>query len=425
MLVVLDSPQCIQSFSLTLSAVRNMNPSSSTTFIVASVLLQLLAPSTASRVTATSQYDAFRAVHRTADDTSSKVTYAQRFALFEARSAEVAAHNAQSLSWTIAVNQFADFTQNEKQAMLGYKRVGGRWASSTEPSFLQTSPAEGEMPSNGINISNLAKVVDLREKTTTFVHDQGACGSCWAHAVAGALEVGAELKGWGAIKVATQQIVDCTLNPRHCGGSGGCHGATAEMALELVRSGGIMALDKYTSAAGGKCGQAGPSALKISSFVRLPENSASHLMKALSDIGPVAVSIAADKLFSYNKGVFSGCQPDTIVNHAVLALGYGKDAKLGDFFLIRNSWGANWGEEGHFRVKRFNDDNAYCGDDVKPTDGVYCEKNAPASVKVCGMCGITSDSAYPVIPQKTNLRAVETHDAVDQVVAKDDLLPVM
>jgi len=404
-----------------------MNPFSLTTFMVASVLLQLLAPSMANRVTAYSQYDAFRAVHRTADDSSSKVTYAERFALFKARSAEVAAHNAQSLSWTVAVNRFADFTQNEKQAMLGYKRVGGRWASSSEGhSFLQTSPSEVDMPSNGINVSNLAKVVDWREKTTSFIHNQGSCGSCWAHAAAGALEVGAELKGWGAIKVATQEIVDCTANPRHCGGSGGCHGATAEMALELVRSRGISALDKYTSADGGKCGQAGPSALKISSFVRLPENSATHLMKALSESGPVVVSIAADKLFSYNGGVFSGCQPDTIVNHAVLALGYGNDEKSGkDFFTIRNSWGKTWGEEGHFRVERFNDDNAYCGTDVKPTDGVYCEKNAPASVKVCGMCGITSDSAYPVIPQKTNLRAVETHDAGDQVVSKDDLLPVM
>lgn len=369
--------------------------------ILAVVLVQLLGIYESSRSTTSLEYEKFRLVHRK-DAEQGSVSFAERQALFEARSAEVAAHNAQDKSWTMIVNKFADFTDGERRAMLGYKRVGGRWSRSPgEASLLQTDSSEiGE-----IDISSLAKTVDWTTKMnfSNFVHNQGACGSCWAHAAVGALEAHAELSTGLQTKLATQEIIDCTANPRHCGGTGGCHGATAELAFEQARQRGIAQLDSYTGVSG-KCPQSAPSALKVKSFVRLPENKESYLLHALANSGPVVMSVDAENLFMYNSGVFSGCQPDTVVNHAVLGVGYGKDKKSQkDYWLIKNSWGEGWGEKGYLRVQRFNDDNAYCGTDTKPQEGVYCDEH-PASIRVCGMCGATSDSVYPVIPPKTALR---------------------
>lgn len=388
---------------------------------VAAVIWQLLGRSNAGRAGVTA-YDDFREVHRSGE-AEGKVSYSERTALFKARHAEVQAHNAHGKSWTMTINRFSDYTQGELKAYLGYKRAGrSRWGqpSAEASSFVQTSPADAGWGS--INVSALAKVVDWRSKMggASFVHDQGSCGSCWAHAAVGAIEAHAKISAGLDAKLATQQIIDCTANPRHCGGTGGCQGATAEEAFEQARKG-IDQLDQYTGTSG-KCGQAGPSALRIQSFVRLPENKASYLMRALAEKGPVVLSIAAEQLFSYHGGVFSACQPDTVVNHAVLGVGYGNDEKSGkDYFTIRNSWGEGWGEKGYFRNERFNEDNKYCGTDNNPKEGVYCD-DAPATIKVCGMCGITSDSAYPVIAPRTHLRQVETHS--DQLANVEELVPV-
>jgi len=298
----------------------------------------------------------------------------------------------------MAINRYSDYTDAELRAMLGYKRVGGRWSggqssAAGSSSFIQEHEYELETD------EKLASEVDWRQdlqKTSTWVRNQGACGSCWAVAATGALEMHAE-KMLGSVKrLSHQQLVDCVPNPRHCGGTGGCKGATGELAFEFGRRHGISADENYQSK-DGKCNTKAPLALKVSRFVRLPENKASYLKHALGTKGPVVVSVDGGKWFSYGGGVFSGCQKDTVVNHAVLAVGYGRDqSSEKSYWTIRNSWGGDWGENGFMRVERHMNDNDYCGVDNKPQEGVFCE-GAPASVPVCGMCGITSDSSYPSV----------------------------
>lgn len=353
---------------------------------------------------ALSAYDEFRLIHRSSENSQDNVGYAARWALFKERKAEVRAHNAGKHSWKKALNRFSDFTHNEMQSMMGYKRVGGRWASESSgtSSFLQTDNDEDDI----VDVSSLARTVDWTSKmnVSNFVHDQGACGSCWAHAAVAALEAHAELTHGSTSLLAVQEIIDCTANPQHCGGTGGCHGATVELAFEHVQKYGILPQNAYKK---GCPTEFQPNALNIQGFVRLPENKASHLLRALNQ-GVVGVSVDASNLHSYGSGVFSGCQPDTIVNHAVLGVGYGVDSRSGKkYWHIKNSWSDTWGENGYFRIERHDDDDAYCGIDTKPEAGVYCEKH-PASVPVCGMCGITSDSAYPVmLPHRTNLRQAD------------------
>jgi len=371
-------------------------------FIIAASIAYCARLSLGARVVTTTSYDSFRKVHRQgeeakADLRGSAVSYAERKAIFQARKKEVDAHNAQKRSWTLTLNRFADWTPAELQSTHG--RIGGRWAAPDAggSSFLQADDDSSEVGS--IDTSALARSVDWRTKmnASNFVHDQGACGSCWAHGAVAAVEAWAELHHGIKGQLSTQQVIDCSTNPMHCGGTGGCEGSTAELAMEYIRNNGIVDKDAYNGchsaqAAGG---------LKIDNFVRLPTNKASHLLNALATEGPVALSIDAGKLHLLSQGVFSGCQADAIVNHAVLGVGYGHDAKEGkNYWLLKNSWGDKWAEQGYFRVERDNNDDGWnCGIDRKPQDGVFCD-NHPDTVPVCGMCGITSDSAYPVFDSK-------------------------
>jgi cathepsin L len=184
----------------------------------------------------------------------------------------------------MTLNHFADYTPDELKVMLGYKRVGPRWEQAGASSFVEQSSSGLEK----IDVSALAKEVDWTRKMnfSNIVHDQGACGSCWAHAAVSALEAHAELATGLDSALSTQEIIDCSPNPRHCGGSGGCHGATAEIAFELARNRGVSLNSKYKGSKG-TCGEADPAALKVRSFVRLPENKATHLMNALANHGTI------------------------------------------------------------------------------------------------------------------------------------------
>merc|ERR1740130_898016 len=91
----------------------------------------------------------------------------------------------------------------------------------------------------------------------------------------------------------------------------------------------------------------------------LPKNEYAPLMQALLERGPVAVSVAADAWFSYESGIFDGCGKDAVIDHAVVAMGFG-EADNHKYWVIQNSWGANWGEQGHIRLQR-HDTEEYCG----------------------------------------------------------------
>ena len=64
--------------------------------------------------------------------------------------------------------------------------------------------------------------------------------------------------------------------------------------------------------------------------------------------------------------------------------------------LVRNSWSAGWGEKGYIRIARYGDtpQGEPCGEDKTPGDGDGCS-GGPSTIKVCGQCGILSDSSYP------------------------------
>ena len=84
-------------------------------------------------------------------------------------------------------------------------------------------------------ISKLPKSVDWREKgIASPVKDQGHCGSCWAFASTAVIESHFALQTGKLFDLSPQQITSCAPNIRHCGGTGNCEGATAEIAFDYV-----------------------------------------------------------------------------------------------------------------------------------------------------------------------------------------------
>jgi len=116
---------------------------------------------------------------------------------------------------------------------------------------------------------------------------------------------------------------------------------------------------------------------------------------AVATAGPVAVSVDASAWHKYESGVFNGCDynANVDVNHAVILVGYGTDEANGDFWLIRNSWGTGYGENGYIRLAR--EGEVQCGTDSTPLDGSACAyQDFPT--KVCGQCAVLFDSSYPL-----------------------------
>merc|ERR1711944_364802 len=108
------------------------------------------------------------------------------------------------------------------------------------------------------------------------------------------------------------------------------------------------------------------------------------------------ISVDASVWHSYEGGIFDGCsyEENIEINHGVQLVGYGTDAEHGDYWIVRNSWGPEWGEEGFIRLKRETEVN--CGTDSTPMMGTACEGDGNAVQKICGMCGVLFDTTYPI-----------------------------
>lgn len=305
-------------------------------------------------------------------------------AMFHHNLAKIASHNARNdQSFYMKVNQFADLSESDVVSRYtGYNKKmakAHRFGAAKPEQFKYDGKA-------------LPTAVDWRTKNAvTPVKDQGSCGSCWAFSATASIESQLILQASKTLILSPQDVVSCTPNPQHCGGTGGCAGATPELAFAWAKAG--IALDStvpYT-AKDGTCKNV-TRAATVNSFVQLGENNATDLLAAVATIGPISVSVDASSWSFYGSGIFNGCNsanPD--INHAVQLVGYGTENGQ-DYWLVRNSWGASWGEKGYIRLYRGAKET--CGTDTHPQDGSGCD-GGPATVKVCGTCGIWYDNSVP------------------------------
>lgn len=186
------------------------------------------------------------------------------------------------------------------------------------------------------------------------VKDQGACGSCWSFATVGALEAITAARNQSTL-LSEQNLVDCSGQY----GNEGCNGGLMDAALRYVRDFGIMSSRDYRyTAKRGTCQfDKTKSVLQVRGSVVLPRGSESLLRLALALTGPIPIAIDAGprSFHSYKSGVYddSACKNRARdLNHAVLLVGYGTTKSGGDYWIVKNSWGTKWGDNGYMKIAR-------------------------------------------------------------------------
>merc|ERR1712112_713061 len=274
----------------------------------------------------------------------------RRATIFANNLKKIEEHNKSGASWKMGVNEFSDLTSEEFEALYtgGYKRLP--MPSGNVPAARQSKKAH-ELPAE----------VDWRN-VTTDVKNQGQCGSCWAFCTTEMIESYYALETGNLLDLSAQQVTSCTPNPVTCGGTGGCMGSIAQLGFTYIQLFGHQKEEDYPYTSGttmdtGACGydyDANTPAVGIRGYNMLPSNDQEAVMTHLAEVGPLAVAVYASSWGSYSGGVFTGCSFDANIalNHAVQLVGYGTDESLGDYWLVRNSWGSSWGEGGYIRLQR-------------------------------------------------------------------------
>ncbi|CAK9176581.1 unnamed protein product [Ilex paraguariensis] len=279
-----------------------------------------------------------------------------RFKIFKENVKRVESFNrAANKPYKLGVNQFTDLTNEEFKA---HNRLMRRVCSTEAISFKYE------------NVTAVPTTMDWRKKgAVTQIKDQGQCGCCWAFSAVAAVEGITKLKTGKLISLSEQELVDCDTSEDQ-----GCEGGLMDNAFTFIQNNhGLTTEANYPyEGTDGTCigTKEANHAAKITGYEDVPANSESALLKAVAN-QPVSVAIdAGESDFQfYSSGIFTG-ECGTELDHGVTAVGYGTSDDGTKYWLVKNSWGTSWGEEGYIRMQR----------DVDAKEG---------------LCGIAMQASYP------------------------------
>merc|ERR1712093_409932 len=257
--------------------------------------------------------------------------------------------NAKNLSYTLGVNQFADLTTDEFEAQYtGLKKPDNVWGDL--PYLGQHKYSGAAIPSS----------VDWSQKgAVTPIKNQGQCGSCWSFSTTGSLEGAWEIATGNLVSFSEQQFVDCDKVDE------GCNGGLMDNAFKYAEKNALCTEESYSYK--GRKGTCEASSCTVglpkggvTGYKDVATDSAQALMEAVTK-NPVSIAIEADKsaFQLYKTGVLSGTC-GTKLDHGVLAVGYGTDGG-NDYWKVKNSWAATWGDHGYVRLLRGKGGAGECG----------------------------------------------------------------
>ena len=258
--------------------------------------------------------------------------YPARLGIYLTNSRLVQEHNAKG-TFKVALNKFAAMTPSEYKALLGFK-----------PEIKQNKAVK----SNFKNAGSL----DWRDKgAVNDVKDQGQCGSCWAFSTIAGAE-GANFLSSGKLESYSESnLVDCVDT------CFGCNGGLMTSAFDYViaKQGGKFNLESdypYKAVQQSCKFDASKGVGSVSKYLAIALGDEDDLAAKCAQYGPVCVAIDASQwsFQLYSGGIYDepSCSPYNL-DHGVCAVGYGSEGGQ-DYWIVRNSWGAAWGEAGYIRM---------------------------------------------------------------------------
>lgn len=245
------------------------------------------------------------------------------------------------------ITKFSDWTEEEFQAIMGLKNAGKPEIKGRFMKFTNRDVADS---------------IDWRKTgNVSDVKDQGSCGSCWAFSSTGALESAWSIQKGEMILLSEQQLVDCT-NVKW--GNLGCNGGWYYNSYDYLANGNTLETEDdypYTAVTGKTCNDTKKG--KVSDINYAVVDPGLELIKAALNVGPVNVAVAAGNnvFMDYTGGIITeadGCPTD--IDHAILAVGYGTENGV-EYYIVKNSWGTDWGEEGYVRIQAIDGRTGVCG----------------------------------------------------------------
>eukprot|EP00795_Rhopilema_esculentum_P007454 gene7454-13220_t len=260
-------------------------------------------------------------------------------------------HNRKHLGYSLKMNKFADMTEKEVSLYTGLL---------DEPEGTYNGGKRFKIPDIDFAHTPIPESLDWREYGAVGkIRSQGICGSCYAYAVTSAMESAYYLKTGNLVSLSQQQIVDCTWGY----GNRGCKGGYPYRALQwIMKHGGLATEESYGKylAQEGYCHFKNVSiGAGVESYMNITSGNKTELKLALAMYGPVTVLInTRPKTFKfYSSGIYYDETCDDKVDHAAVAVGFGKEHGR-EYWLIKNSWSASWGNSGFLKVWTKNDN---CG----------------------------------------------------------------
>lgn len=258
--------------------------------------------------------------------------YFMRFGIYLANSRLVAQQNKKS-SFKVSLNKFAAHTPAEYSALIQDKYSYQEPAANSEEIKPKTIKQES---------------VDWRKKgVVTDVKDQGNCAAGWAFSSVAIAESSWAINTTKLFRLSEQNLLDC---------SGHCTGGSVFFCILFIivdQRGKVMKEEDYPYVGvKERCNY--DKTKGIGDFHSSNRALSEGLLEVYVSEGPVAATIdASASLFKlYSKGIFDddSCS-DKKINHGIAVVGYGSENGV-DYWILKNSWGKSWGEEGYVRFLR-------------------------------------------------------------------------
>merc|ERR1712109_371081 len=270
------------------------------------------------------EWEGWKTVHQKNYDTPEEEKF--RMKIFMENKQKIAKHNTRyhkgHHNYKLEMNHYGDLLPHEFQGMMNGYRFDLKENGTGLLGATFIAPANVQLP----------KSVDWRTQgAVTPVKNQGQCGSCWSFSATGALEGQHFRKTGKLVSLSEQNLIDCSTRY----GNHGCNGGLMDFAFKYIKeNGGIDTEESYP-------------------YEGMDDTCRYHR----EDRGAIDASQSSFQF--YSEGVYDepNCSPMNL-DHGVLAVGYGVEEGQ-DYWLVKNSWGIQWGDEGYIKMAR-NKDNQ-CG----------------------------------------------------------------